>query len=111
MLILLLIAMSDFILQTTVVAVLPNQASRQVTFTFHVDSIAQELDETVRLRLTVSQSVLNRFDVQFDNSVFFLDTTDLVIVDSDSKCHLWGIIRPGSCQYIQITSSSCALSP
>ena len=51
MLILLLIAMSDFILQTTVVAVLPNQASRQVTFTFHVDSIAQELDETVRLRL------------------------------------------------------------
>ena len=77
--------MGDFTLQTTAVAVLPNQANRQVTFTFHVDSIAQELDETVRLRLTVSQSVLARFDGQFNDSVFFLDTTDLVIVDSDSK--------------------------
>ena len=88
MLILLLIAMGDFTLQTTAVAVLPNQADRQVAFTFHVDSIAQELDETVRLRLTVFQSVLNRFAGQFDNSVFFLDTTDLVILDSDSKCHV-----------------------
>ena len=77
--------MGDFTLQTTAVAVLPSQANRQVTFTFHVDSIAQELDETVRLRLSVSQSVLNRFAGQFDISVFFLDTTDLVIVDSDSK--------------------------
>ena len=74
-------------MQTTAVAVLPNQANRQVNFTFHVDSIAQEEDETVRLRLTVSQSVLLffQFDGQFNNSVFFLDTADLMIVDSDSK--------------------------
>ena len=89
MLIFLLIAMSDFTLQTTAVAVLPNQANRQVTFTFHVDHIAQELDETVRLRLTVSQSVLNRFAGQFDISVFFLDTADLVIVDTNSKCFFY----------------------
>ena len=79
------IAIGDFTLQTTAVAVLPNQAERQVTFTFHVDSIAQEEDETVRLRLTASQSVLNRFDGQFNNSVFFLDTADLMIVDGDRK--------------------------
>ena len=81
--------MGDFTLQTTAVAVLPNQANRQVTFTFHVDSIAQELDETVRLQLTVSQSVLNRFAGEFNNNVFFLDTADLVIVDANCKCFLY----------------------
>ena len=80
-----IIASGDFTLQTTAVAVLPNQANRQVNFTFHVDSVAQEEDDTVRLQLTVSQSVLNRFDGQFNNSVFFLDTADLMIVDGDSK--------------------------
>ena len=72
-----------------------------MTFTFHVDAIAQEEDESVRLQLTVSQAVLNRFDGQFDNSVFFLDTADLTIMDSDSKCHCY-ITFEETNNYIQL---------
>ena len=75
----------DFSLQNSQVIVLPSQSDRQVTFFFNMDHIAQETNETVRLHLGLSQSVINRFDGQFDNSVFFLETVELTIRDSDSK--------------------------
>ena len=78
-------ATGDFFLQNNQVVVLPSYSNRIVPFIFHVDFIAQETDETVRLHLGLSQSVINRFGGQFDNSVFFLETVELTIRDSDSK--------------------------
>ena len=77
--------MGDFTLQTTAVAVLPNQADRQVTFTFHVDAIAQERNELVRLRLVASEAVIQSFSSEHGNTVFFVETADLTIIDSDSE--------------------------
>lgn len=58
-----------------------NLNSRPLSFTFRVDDIAQETDETLRLQLSVS----NFFGGRLNDNAFFLDTLDLVIEDSDGK--------------------------
>ena len=68
-----------------------SQSTRQVSFVFHLDDIAQEPDETVRLQLEVSQAVIDIFG--FDNTAFLLDTVNLVIVDNNRKCSCHDIIN------------------
>ena len=50
-----------------------------IQFLFRADSIAQELNETLTLRLVATTPLPT------GNSVFFRSDIDLVIVDSDGK--------------------------
>ena len=59
-----------------------------MSFVFHLDDIAQEPDETVRLQLEVSQGVIDIFGF-----AFLLDTVNLVIVDNNRKCSCHDIIN------------------
>ena len=58
-----------------------------VVFTFRVDAIAQETDESLSLQLVpTAQTTLPSGD-----GVFFRDTLSMMIVDSDSKSSIFDI--------------------
>ena len=54
---------------------------------FHVDSVAQEPDETLTITLDESTSIPS------GNGVFFRNTTELTIIDSDGKLQLAVLIN------------------
>lgn len=64
--------------QARVLSSSPDQRAN-VVFTFRVDSIAQEGNETLTLQLTLSAGTLP--DAEF----IFRDTLDMIIIDSNSK--------------------------
>lgn len=58
-----------------------NPPSNKVMFSFRVDKIAQEPNET----LTVNLTPLKTTTLPTGNGVFFQSSIEMVIVDSDSK--------------------------
>ena len=72
----------DFVVATVQVRALYSPPTPgDVIFTFRVDAIAQEPNET----LTLALAPIGILPPSTDGS-FFLDTLSLTIIDSDSKC-------------------------
>lgn len=56
-----------------------------MTFTYPVDDIALEIDETVTLRVTSPTLPSSPLNAQLGINAFFMNTAELVILDSDSE--------------------------
>ena len=71
----------DYTVNTLRVSALPNGQANNVVVTFRVDSIAQEANETFTLWLEPLGGLYPR------EGVFFRDTIQVTIMDSDSKIY------------------------
>ena len=69
----------DYTVDTLNVTVLANGQADNVTLTLRVDAVAQEPNETFNLTLNPLVAPIPR------EGLFFLDTIQVTIVDSDSK--------------------------
>ena len=69
----------DYTVNTVRVRALANGQINNVRLTIHVDTIAQEPNETFTLTLIPSAAPTPR------EGLFFLNTTQVIIVDGDSK--------------------------
>ena len=68
---------ADFSIYPTIFPVHPNYTA-EIIATFRVDNIAQEINETAQLKITVTLGT-------FPPEAIFIDTIEFVIVDSDGK--------------------------
>ena len=73
----------DYTVNTLRARALANGQIQNVVLTFRVDSIAQEPNETFNLTLNPAVAPVPR------EGLFFRDTIQVTIVDSDSKANLY----------------------
>ena len=69
----------DYTLTTTTARADEDGTPRSVSFIFRADSIAQEPDETLTLRLDAAPGTT----IPSGDGVFFQDTIDMTIIDGD----------------------------
>ena len=74
-------AETDYSISPTIFTGRPGNPA-EIIATFRVDNIAQEINETAQLKITVTLGT-------FPPEAIFIDTIEFVIVDSDGKmiCH------------------------